>query len=124
MHNAEAVDTASLSLAMFSALRFQQLASGLEVAYRATVQEPEYAMDWVAWDEGWQARDLKAIAPVAFWYWIQLRVKGDQPKKNQAQLRDAEALYGLLKDEMSEILAKLQILHPKAAAALAQELRS
>lgn len=89
--NAEAVDTASLSLAMFSALRFQQLASGLEVAYRATVQEPEYAMDWVAWDEGWQARDLQAIAPVAFWYWIQLRVKGDQPKKNQAQLRDAEA---------------------------------
>lgn len=86
----EAADSASLSLAMFSALRFQQLASGLEFAYRAQQQDPEATMDWSGWDDGWQPRDLQGIAPVAFWYWIQLRVNGDQPKKNQAQLRDAE----------------------------------
>lgn len=89
--NAEIANTASLSLAMFSALRFQQLASGLEFAYRAKLQNPEHAMDWSAWDAAWQPRDLQGIAPVAFWYWIQLRINGDQPKKNQAQLRDAEA---------------------------------
>lgn len=89
--NAEVINTASLSLAMFSALRFQQLASGLEFAYRASVKEPEHEMDWSEWDAGWQPRDLQGIAPVAFWYWVQLRVNGDEPKKNQAQLRDAEA---------------------------------
>lgn len=82
----EAVESASLSLAMFSALRFQQLATVLEFAYRN--QEAE--IDWLQWDLEWQHRDITAIAPVAFWYWIQLRVNGDQPKKNQAQLRDAE----------------------------------
>jgi 16S rRNA (cytosine967-C5)-methyltransferase len=89
--NAEAANTTALSLAMFSALRFQQLASGLEYAYRASLQDPETVMDWSAWDAAWQPRDLQGIAPVAFWYWIQLRVAGDQPKKNQAQLRDAPA---------------------------------
>lgn len=109
--HAEAVDTASLSLAMFSALRFQQLASGLEFAYRASLQNPEHAMDWSEWDAGWQARDLQGIAPVAFWYWIQLRVNGDQPKKNQAQLRDAEARRSFFKKVMAEAtFANLSVL--------------
>ncbi len=89
--NAEATDAASLSLAMFSALRFQQLASGLEFAYRASLQDPDLTMNWMEWDSSWQVRDLQQVSPVAFWYWIQLRVNGDQPKKNQAQLCDAEA---------------------------------
>lgn len=99
--SAEAADAASLSLAMFSALRFQQLASGLELAYRATLQDPDAAMDWLGWDSAWQPRDLQGIAPVAFWYWIQLRVNGDQPKKNQAQLRDAEARRAFFNKVMS-----------------------
>ncbi len=92
----EAVDIRSLSLAMFSALRFQQLAAALEHAYRTSLkaskpEDPELVIDWRHWDSAWQVRDLQAISPIAFWYWIQLRVQGDQPKKNKAQLRDAEA---------------------------------
>lgn len=82
----DAVDRAVLSLAMFSALRFQQLASALEFAYRNQATE----INWQEWDLAWHQRDLQATAPVAFWYWIQLRVNGDSVKKNQAQLRDAE----------------------------------
>lgn len=84
---AEAADTAALSLAMFSALRFQQLAMALEFAFRNQAQP----VDWLQWDLDWQHRDVQGIAPIALWYWIQLRVTGSQPKKNQAQLRDAEA---------------------------------
>lgn len=83
----EAADIALLSLAMFSALRFQQLATALEFAYR----NQDETIDWLQWDLEWQHRDVQGIAPVALWYWIQLRVTGSQPKKNQAQLRDAEA---------------------------------
>jgi 16S rRNA (cytosine967-C5)-methyltransferase len=82
----EAVDSAALSLAMFSALRFQQLAIALEFAYR----NQNIEIDWLQWDLNWQHRDIQSIAPISFWYWIQLRMNGDQPKKNQAQLRDAE----------------------------------
>jgi 16S rRNA (cytosine967-C5)-methyltransferase len=82
----EAVDSASLSLAMFSALRFQQLATALEFAYR----NQGAAIDWLQWDLNWQHRDIQSIAPISFWYWIQLRMNGDQPKRNQAQLQDAE----------------------------------
>ncbi|WP_323814506.1 RsmB/NOP family class I SAM-dependent RNA methyltransferase [Cellvibrio sp. NN19] len=84
---AEAADVAMLSLAMFSALRFQQLATALEFAYR----NQSDAIDWLKWDLEWQHRDVQSIAPVALWYWIQLRATGSQPKKNLAQLRDAEA---------------------------------
>lgn len=87
----EAVDTASLSGALFSALRFQQLAAGLEYAYRASQQQDAQVIDWFQWGAAWEVRDLSQVSPVAFWYWIQLRVKGDQPKRNLAQLRDAEA---------------------------------
>ncbi|WP_062067316.1 RsmB/NOP family class I SAM-dependent RNA methyltransferase [Cellvibrio sp. OA-2007] len=83
---AEAADTAALSLAMFSALRFQQLATALEFAYRNQA-EP---IDWLQWDLEWQHRDAQGIAPIALWYWIQLRVTGSHAKKNQAQLRDSE----------------------------------
>ena len=84
---AEAADVAALSLAMFSALRFQQLAIALEFAYR----NQEQSIDWLQWDLEWQHRDIQSIAPIALWYWVQLRVTGSQAKKNQAQLRDAEA---------------------------------
>jgi 16S rRNA (cytosine967-C5)-methyltransferase len=84
---AEAADTAVLSLAMFSALRFQQLATALEFAYRNQAE----AINWLQWDLEWQHRDVQGIAPIALWYWIQLRVTGSQAKRNQAQLRDAEA---------------------------------
>lgn len=82
----EAVNSAALSLAMFSALRFQQLATALEFAYR----NQHDAIDWLQWDLDWQHRDIQSIVPISFWYWIQLRVNGDQPKRNLAQLRDAE----------------------------------
>ncbi len=83
---AEAADVAALSLAMFSALRFQQLANALEYAYR----NQDETIDWLQWDRQWQQRDIQTIAPIAFWYWVQLRATGSQPKKNLAQLRDAE----------------------------------
>ncbi len=79
-------DRASLSLALFSALRFQQLAAALEFAYH----KQDASINWDEWDLAWHQRDLQSITPVAFWYWVQLRVGGDQAKKNQAQLRDAE----------------------------------
>ncbi len=92
-------DQADLSQAMNNALRFQQLACALEFVYQAfcrTNDRPD--VDWLEWDEHWQARDVNALAPTAFWYWIQLRVGGDQPKQNQAQLRDAQERREFLKN--------------------------
>lgn len=80
------VDSASLSAALFSALRFQQLASALEYAYHNQTVE----INWQEWDEAWMPRDLGSIRVNAFWYWIQLRAGHSQTKKNLAQLRDAE----------------------------------
>lgn len=83
-------DQASLSQAMNNALRFQQLACALEVLYQTFSVGGDYGdRDWQAWDIHWQTRDLQGLSPVAFWYWIQLRVTGDCAKQNLAQLRDA-----------------------------------
>lgn len=81
-----AAESASLSNAMFAALRFQQLAAALEYGYQHQANE----IDWNEWDSAWQPRDLATIPVAAFWYWIQMRTNGNQSKKNLAQLRDAE----------------------------------
>lgn len=99
----EAADTIALSLAMFSALRFQQLAAALEHAYRSSLDASAPVPDWSHWDSGWHPRDLQAISPIAFWYWIQLRVQGDQAKKNQAQLRDAQARRAFFNEWVSQL---------------------
>lgn len=84
-------DQASLAQAMNHALRFQQFACALEFIYKAFCNTDNYAdINWVEWDQQWQARDLQVLSPVAFWYWIQLRMEGNQRKQNQAQLKDAE----------------------------------
>lgn len=84
-------DQANLALAMNHALRFQQLACALEFIYQEYCKTNNYAnINWVEWDQQWQARDLQLLSPVAFWYWIQLRMGASQRKKNQAQLKDAD----------------------------------
>lgn len=84
-------DQAGLTHAMNNALRFQQLASALEVIYQAFLRTGSNAeMDWLEWDSHWQTRDLQNISPAAFWYWIQLRVTTVSTWQNTAQLRDAQ----------------------------------
>lgn len=85
-------DQAALTQAMNNAVRFQQLACAVEFIYQEFCRTNHYAdINWPDWDNQWQVRDLQALAPVAFWYWIQLRVGGDRPKRNRAQLPDAPA---------------------------------
>lgn len=61
-------DQFTISSAMFSAMRYMQLACALEQSYRA--QEP---LNWLEWDLHWSPEDVKKIPPAAFWYWIALR---------------------------------------------------
>lgn len=83
-------DQANLTHAMNNALRFQQLVCALELIYQETERAGRYPdVDWLEWDMQWQARDLQALSPAVFWYWIQLRQDSDQSKQNLAQLRDA-----------------------------------
>ncbi|TVV43000.1 RsmB/NOP family class I SAM-dependent RNA methyltransferase [Thalassolituus sp. C2-1] len=66
----------ALSEAMFSALRFQQLACALEdmLNERNGVSASHAAEhDWQSWDEQWQPAAADTMHPSAFWYWIQLR---------------------------------------------------
>lgn len=60
----------SNSFAMISAIRFLQLAAGLELLYRAGNVD----IDLFAWDASWNLDALEKIPPLAFWYWIGLRV--------------------------------------------------
>lgn len=57
-----------LSLCMFSAMRYLQLASALEASYRE-----KKIPDWQSWDKKWSPANVKKIPPAAFWYWIALR---------------------------------------------------
>ena len=66
-----------LSLCMFSAMRFLQLACALEESYQAGVH-----LDWAAWDKTWSTANAKKIPVAAFWFWIALREnnEGAAPK--------------------------------------------
>ena len=74
-----------LSAAMFSAMRYLQLAAALEHSYRAQT----LALDWSAWDSNWAAAEVHKISPTAFWYWVTLRNTTDAPAPGA--LRDAES---------------------------------
>lgn len=56
-----------LSLAMYQAQRFQQLACALETFYK----HPD--TDWLTWDKEWHHLDIDALHISDFWYWVQLR---------------------------------------------------
>lgn len=73
-----------LSLCMFSAMRYLQLACALEESY-----QKQEVLDWQAWDQTWSYSSAKKIPVAAFWFWIALREKneGAGPKS----LRDASA---------------------------------
>lgn len=73
---ADAADnTLPLSEAMFSALRFQQLACALEdmLNGRNGLSSDAVHCDWLSWDQQWQSAAADTMHPSAFWYWIQLR---------------------------------------------------
>lgn len=74
----------AISSAMFTAMRFLQLACALEHSYRA--QAP---LDWEDWDKSWQQFSVQKIPPAAFWYWIALRA--DEDNLPPRILRDADA---------------------------------
>lgn len=75
-----------LGAAMHQAMRFLQLATALECAYRAN----NLQQDWLAWDESWS--HTQSIPPLAFWYWIMLRINGDAAScYPPSGLRDADA---------------------------------
>ena len=75
----------ALSAAMFSAMRYLQLAAALEYSYRAQT----LAVDWSAWDSNWSATEIHKIPPAAFWYWVALRNTTDASVPGA--LRDAES---------------------------------
>lgn len=64
-------DQLAISAAMFSAMRFVNLACALEQSYRG-----EEALDWDEWDKGWTQYSVQKIPPAAFWYWVALRCDG------------------------------------------------
>lgn len=68
-------NTLPLSEAMFSALRFQQLACALEdmLHRRNGLSSDAVHGDWLSWDQQWQPAAADTMHPSAFWYWIQLR---------------------------------------------------
>ncbi len=83
-------DALVLGTAMHQAMRFLQLASALEHAYRMDSVD----VDWCSWDAQWQPRTA-AIPPLAFWYWVSLRLAASSEPvttpKPPPGLRDAAA---------------------------------
>jgi 16S rRNA (cytosine967-C5)-methyltransferase len=75
----------SLNLAMISAMRYLHLACALEFAYRAKTVD----VDWAEWDASWTLSAVKKVPPLAFWYWIGLRVNADTPLPSPKALVDA-----------------------------------
>lgn len=87
----------AISSAMFSAMRFLQLACALEQSYRA-----QASLDWETWDKSWLQFSVQKIPPAAFWYWIALR--SDEENLPPRVLRDAaarKAWFIQIKAEMS-----------------------
>lgn len=73
-------ERSSLVLAMFEALRYQQLAQACEAAFNA-----ESDMDWQAWDAQWQPAHLSGLAPEVLWGWVSLRMTGTLPNGKRYQ---------------------------------------
>ena len=73
----------SISAAMFSAMRFLQLAAALEYSYCAQT----LSIDWSVWDSHWLPADVHKIPPAAVWYWVALRHNPDASAPEA--LRDA-----------------------------------
>jgi 16S rRNA (cytosine967-C5)-methyltransferase len=73
-----------LSLCMFFAMRYLQLACALEASYKS-----KELLDWSAWDKKWVSANVKKITPAGFWYWIALRENGSDVSHPRS-LRDAK----------------------------------
>jgi 16S rRNA (cytosine967-C5)-methyltransferase len=61
-------DNRELSLCMFSAMRYFQLACALEESY-----QKQELLDWSEWDKTWVQSSAKKIPVAGFWFWIALR---------------------------------------------------
>jgi len=98
-------DQFAISSAMFSAMRFMQLACALEQSYRA--QAP---LNWQEWDLTWSPDDVKKIPPAAFWYWIALRTDADNlpprvirdASERKAWFKQIKADLPVIKEENSD----------------------
>jgi 16S rRNA (cytosine967-C5)-methyltransferase len=73
-----------LSLCMFSAMRYFQLACAMEESY-----QKQELFDWSAWDQTWEKSSAKKIPVAAFWFWIAQREKNENAAPKA--LRDAAA---------------------------------
>jgi len=73
-----------LSLCMFSAMRYFQLACAMEESY-----QKQEIFDWAAWDKTWEKSSAKKIPVAGFWFWIALREKNENAAPKA--LRDAAA---------------------------------
>ncbi|RYY75524.1 MAG: RsmB/NOP family class I SAM-dependent RNA methyltransferase [Gammaproteobacteria bacterium] len=65
-------NTRELSLCMFSAMRYFQLACALEESY-----QKQEMLNWAAWDKTWVQSSAKKIPVAGFWFWIALREKNE-----------------------------------------------
>lgn len=73
-----------LSLCMFSAMRYFQLACALEESY-----QQKQIPDWKQWDKTWGKSNAKKIPVAGFWFWIALREKNENAAPKA--LRDSAA---------------------------------
>ncbi|WP_229837670.1 RsmB/NOP family class I SAM-dependent RNA methyltransferase [Cellvibrio zantedeschiae] len=73
-----------LSLCMFSAMRYFQLACAMEESY-----QKQEIPNWNEWDKAWEKSSAKKIPVAAFWFWIALREKNENAAPKA--LRDATA---------------------------------
>ncbi|MET0356626.1 MAG: RsmB/NOP family class I SAM-dependent RNA methyltransferase [Cellvibrio sp.] len=72
-----------LSLCMFSAMRYFQLACAMEESY-----QKKEIFNWSSWDQNWDASVAKKIPVAGFWFWIALREKNENAAPKA--LRDAD----------------------------------
>ncbi|RYY03052.1 MAG: RsmB/NOP family class I SAM-dependent RNA methyltransferase [Gammaproteobacteria bacterium] len=61
-----------LSLCMFSAMRYFQLACAMEESY-----QKQELLNWIEWDKNWVQSSAKKIPVAGFWFWIALREKNE-----------------------------------------------
>jgi 16S rRNA (cytosine967-C5)-methyltransferase len=73
-----------LSLCMFSAMRYFQLACAMEESY-----QKKELLHWQEWDQNWVRSGAKKIPVAGFWFWIALREKNENAAPKA--LRDADA---------------------------------
>lgn len=73
-----------LSLCMFSAMRYFQLACAMEESF-----QKQELLDWKTWDKNWQQASAKKIPVASFWFWVALREKNENAAPKA--LRDTAA---------------------------------